>query len=212
MPPTPGISMIFRIFRDFGFLTHGMCRYDHFKISDFSSKNEFWKNPARLSLRRSFLGRTVYIFHWKVHIWVVRTYIFWSKVHIWVVRTLYFLKKSLNLGRKSSQFLKRPLIWVVSQANFWKGSLYLSRKSSQFLKRPLTWGRQSSHRWAWELIGTHWDHGHGGGGQGGGAKTHPITSKRILDTNMPTHAWWPLWGRRIYVGHLFTYIKPAQRR
>ena len=144
MPPTPGILINFWIFRDFWFLTHGMCRYDHFEILDFPSKFEFWKFSARLLLRSWFLGRTVYIFHWKVHIWVVRTYIFWSKVHIWVVRTLYFLKKSLSLGRKSSQFLKRPLIWVVSQANFWKGSLYLSRKSSQFLKRPLTWGRQSS--------------------------------------------------------------------
>ena len=152
MPPTLGILIEFWIFRDFGFLTHGICRYCHFEILDFSSKFEFWFFSARLLLRRSFLGRTTYMFWWKVHIWVVRTYIFWPKVHIWVVRTLYslksphiwvvsqvtFWKDPLYMSRKSSQFLKKVLIiWVVSQVNFWKGPLYLSRKSSQFLKRVL---------------------------------------------------------------------------
>ena len=109
-----------------------MCRYDNFGISDFSSKSDFWKSAAWLVLRRSSLSLMVYIFYWKVHIWVVRTYIFWPKVHIWVVRTLYVLKKSLNLGRKSSQVLKRPLIWVVSQVNFWKGSWYMKPQSVYF--------------------------------------------------------------------------------
>ena len=141
MPPTPGISINFWIFRYFGFSTHGMCRYGHFEILDFSSKIEIWRFSARLLLRRSFLGRTAYIFQWKVHIWVVRTYIFYPKVHIWVVRTLYFLKKSSYLGRKSSHFLKAVFKnLVVNQFHFWNTSSDMNRTSVQFLKRvPITW-------------------------------------------------------------------------
>ena len=58
-------------FRDFGFLTHGMCRYDHFKIldfrqhlnfenlrPDFSSEGHFWVVRSTFPLKSPYMGRT----------------------------------------------------------------------------------------------------------------------------------------------------------